>query len=118
MADWPSTLPKIFQREGFSASAANNMIETKMDSGAIMRRRLTTGAEAPLAGTMTMTTAQLATVRAFHSTGVGEVTPFNFPDPLDPLNATIVVVFKEPPGWVPHSSPGRWKVSLKFSVKA
>lgn len=113
--DWPETLPQLLSASDFTHTLADNVLATEMDVGPPKRRLRSLANEAPLAGSMIMTSAQWADLETFYIDTVSGVLPFNFPDPDDD-EETIEVIFAAPPGRR-YSSPGKWRVSLQLRIQ-
>lgn len=112
-AAWPATLPQQFLRDGFEGTSADNIIASSVSTGPAKTRRRTTAAVRPLSGTMIMTSAQLATFRAFVSTTIAERSrPFTFPDPYggSDLLVRMVEPFKDAPNVLD------WRVTITLEV--
>lgn len=112
---WPSELPQCFV-VGYSDGAADNLIETDPETGPPISRRRSTAAVRPLSGSMRMTRAQLAILKAFFDTTLlsGSL-PFAFTDPT--FGGTILVKFPKgsAPSWT-QVTPKTFLVALKLSV--
>ena len=97
---WPVTLPQYLETQGLEGQLANRVIRSDTDAGPPKVRQRFTGGVEPLAGTMTMTTAQWAILKTFfYSTTGGGSLSFQFNDPA--TQAPVNVRFKSPPKYAP-----------------
>lgn len=111
MTDWPSTVPSDFLFDGYDESFSNLAIVTEMDAGPAKRRRRFTAGVKPFGGTMSMTTAQVASLETFYYDTIGVVAPFDITHPR--LQTTVTARFTEPPQIAPRG-PDRWTVTVKL----
>ena len=112
-ARWPDTLPQRFDRPNFRAGAPDGRLRSKTSTGPGKTRRRTRAAPAPIAGTMTMTGAQLLAFRRFvRDTIDGGVDPFIFPDPHGGL-PILAQIGEQMPDWG-NMAGDRWIVSLSL----
>jgi len=97
--DWESTLPQELTTDGYSQSAADNLLRTSMDTGPAKVRRRATSAPRPVGGTVIMDETQLATFKTFYATTIlGGSLRFNWVDPDDGSTA-VEMRFTSPPSW-------------------
>lgn len=99
MPSWPVSLPSL-ELDGYAETAPDVVLRSQMDAGpAKVRRRFTAGVR-PIAGQVTLTAAQTATLDAFYVTDLaGGATPFDWTHPR--TGAACVMRFTEPPGYTP-----------------
>jgi hypothetical protein len=99
---WDVTLPQRLLINGASQGIGDGLLEVQPDTGPSITRLRSTAVMAPLSGNMIVSSAQLATFKAFFITTLlrGSL-PFTFPDPV--TGATLLVKFTKaaPPSWSP-----------------
>lgn len=80
---WPGTLPQALQINNATLGEADGTVEYAPDSGPTISRLASSGAMAPISGSVICTSDQIATFRTFFVTTIlGGSLPFNFPDPM------------------------------------
>ena len=112
---WPSDLPQCFN-VGYADGEGDGLLETQPEMGPPITRQRSTAVVRPLAGSMRMTRAQLATLHTFFRTTIaGGALPFSFPDPT--FGGTILVKFPKgsQPTWQ-QTRPGVYQVNIKLVV--
>lgn len=107
---WPPSLPQLFQDDGYKETDKDLVISFKTDVGPPMTRMRGHSNILPFSGTMLMTTAQKATLRAFWEAHCAS--PFLFPDP--DTGELISVVLTDRPEYVSYK-PGWWKANLQMA---
>lgn len=116
MADWPSTIPQLFDSGSWTFSPMENRIIFDSDAGPGKQRQRFTAVPMVHSGTMIMTLSQFSTFRAFVSGTLGYADDFTFPNPFD-AGATDITVRFDPASSPPYSAnddraPGYVKVSF------
>ena len=115
MEVWPESLPQNFSAADYTDTLADNTVRSEMDSGPAKVRRVSTSKPSTLSGTMVMTTAQWNEFVAFRRDTLREVLSFEFPNPEDDGETTLIVRLTSAPSrtqWV----PGVWRVNLQMEV--
>ncbi|MDP2322576.1 MAG: hypothetical protein Q8N51_00920 [Gammaproteobacteria bacterium] len=108
MADlWPGTLPQILEESGYSEAPRSNVISSQPDAGPDIARRRSTAAPVDITGSMLLTAAQYATLRAFYESH--QALRFQW---VDPRGATRYYRFKQPPKYSSWSIYFRVQLSL------
>ena len=112
--DWPTTLPQVFQQNGYSEGNYDNVIKSKTDTGPDKRRLKSSIGYLPIAGKMILSHTQKATFYTFLQDVIKYgALPFNFPDPND--NESLVEVYLDSKTISPMSG-NSW--SLALTLKA
>lgn len=96
MADWPLTLPRAFQKDGFSDTKSSGLLRTDMSTGPAKVRRRFTSAPIYWKGDMILTDTQRETFETFFTNTIGYgALRFNFPNQYDlggtPVEARMVI---------------------------
>lgn len=94
ISNWPSGLPKYFQTAGFQRLPKRQAEASPNEKGKRKLHRSRSRLDETIQGVMRMTATQVATLKQFYSNDLaGGSLPFMLPDPDDPLNATLRVIF-------------------------
>lgn len=113
---WPSGLPQILLRDGFSETSPDNRLRSEVDVGPARLRRRASRAPSALQGQIAISREDLETLlKPFIADDTaGGVLPFYFPSPADgsPLLCRFA---SELPSWT-YAVPGFVKVSLQLEV--
>lgn len=97
---WPGTLPQRLLVDGYSEGLGAGVLAYAPDTGPALTRRRSSAMVRPLVGTMEMTSAQLAALKAFFETTIiGGSLPFTFPDPLGGADLLLRFRADSPPKW-------------------
>ncbi len=97
--NWPLTLPQYLDLAGNSAGMGNGVVETQPDIGPPISRTRTNVVVDAIAGTMKISEAQLAILKTFFRTTLGQgALPFYFPDQTLANNPALMK-FVSPPTW-------------------
>ena len=116
-AAWPDTLPQKLNTQGSEASMGEGRVKFQTDTGPGKMRRRTTARPGRWRGTMTMSAAQIETLRSFVTVDlVGGSLPFTFPPPRG-IGDDLLVRFEEGalPKWR-HVGGAVWQVDFEFEV--
>ncbi len=112
---WPGTLSNHILIDGYSETAPNNMIRSKMDEGPPKTRRLSIAARRPITAQKHMYTSELELFDTFYTETLVEGTlSFDWVHPRD--NSTAVeMMFTAPPV---YSSLGgtAWNVTMNLEI--
>lgn len=96
---WPVTLPQSFKVDTDQYTMGDTRVYSRTDSGVPRMRRRSSAVPDTLGGEMTMTGAQITTLRSFWTvtTAAGSL-PFTFPSPM---GGTIICRFSKDstPSW-------------------
>jgi hypothetical protein len=96
MSSWPVTLPQKYDLGSYNETMKPGIIRVKTDIGPGKTRRRFTAAAQILTGSMTLTTAQLATFETFFMTTTnGGADPFDWTHPR--TGVAITAQFYEAP---------------------
>lgn len=107
---WPAILPQWIRSDSYQAGLGDGRLQSSTDAGGGKTRRRFSYAPEPVKGSTEMTSAQLATFRAFvEDTLKGGVLPFYFPAQGEP-GQWIVKIGQTMPTWTPIGV--QWRVSL------
>jgi len=112
--NWPATLPQCLEVAGYGTAMADTMLRTAMDAGpAKVRRRFTAGVR-PVVGRITVTAAQLATLKTFFtdSTLSGAIR-FAWTDPE--TGDAVEMRFTQPPSWTAYGA-SQYLVALGLEI--
>lgn len=114
---WPLGLPQKFLIDGFSEGLANNRIRSQNDIGPAKVRPRSTAGVRMMAGSMSMTTDQLAVFKDFVEVDIFQgASPFTFPNQTFDGDAPYLVRFaEEMPQWQ-WMAPHTWKVDMKLEI--
>ncbi len=84
MAFWPVELPQSLDLQGYQEAVPSTTVRTEMDQGPAKVRRRFTAAARPISGSITITAAQVATLRTFYETTTfGGAEAFDWISPID-----------------------------------
>jgi len=112
MSSWPSTLPALPLRSGFSESPPDTTIRTSMDAGPAKIRRRFTANVRPISVSYLLSSAQIGYLDTFYvTTTVGGSASFTMTDPR--TNSSKSFRFVAPPEYS-LSSGNYWNVNLKL----
>ncbi|RUM06819.1 hypothetical protein [Rhizobium chutanense] len=79
---WPSSLPQMFLRDGYSEEGADNLIASNVSVGPAKVRRRTTANVRPITGSMMMNETQYQAFIDFVADDLKDrAIAFSFPDP-------------------------------------
>ena len=96
--NWPTELPQVFLKDGFSQGMDNNYIQDDFDYGPAGRRRRSTTSPYPVQGQMEMDDDQWVTLWDFcKTTLLSRVLPFGFPAQYQGDETEWLVRFTEMP---------------------
>jgi hypothetical protein len=98
---WPATLPQNVLVNGYSEGVSDGLLEYPPDTGPPITRRRSSSMPRPLSMSFAVTTAQLATLRAFYDTTLSSGSlPFTFPGVVEA--ETYLIKFQKGggPKWV------------------
>lgn len=110
---WPASLPQKMRMASFATAIEDANIRTQMDYGPDFVRPRTSITYDQVTGDMVLTTAQVATLKAYYRTTLingSEWFDWNHPE----TENSTTFRFLRPPTFRPAS--GRWIVSMAFEV--
>ena len=114
MPSWPSALPQTLLVEGFQEEFPNTVLRTEMDAGPQEQRRRFTAAVTPIAGSLDLTKAELATLRTFFLDDTkGGAVPFDWTHPVTDQPAWVR--FAAPPS-IRAAAPDGYRVALNLEI--
>ena len=114
MAAWPgsSALPQNLEYQGYTETAPDNVLRTKMGVGPDKLRRRETAAIRPFSGSMVLTTTQVHQLEIFYITTLSYgVIAFNWTRPSTTVIASIR--FVEPPKYSALADE-LWRAKMSF----
>src|SRR4051812_40548692 len=115
MPTWPSSLPE-FERDTYSFTPAENLIESQTEVGPPMVRRRTTANVASVTASILCDQTQFATFRTFFTTTLaGGVFSFTRALPHDPTT-TVTLRFKAKGAWSPSVTSAYVRVQMQLWV--
>lgn len=119
MATWPSTLPQSLNVDGYMTSSQDGRVRTSMDAGPDFVRRRFSAVTVSHAGTMILTTAQVATLETFFNTTLsGGSLSFDW-HPLgrhqDSPQVVLDLRFMSPPSYRALGND-RWQVDVALEA--
>ena len=95
--DWDSTLPQLFEQQGYNEGDIQNLITTTMNGGPAKSRPKSTEAYQTIKGTMLLSHAQKATFESFYKdTLAWGALSFKFPEPYAPASTFEAKILSRP----------------------
>jgi hypothetical protein len=112
---WPTTLPQELTLDGYSQSAADNIIKSSPDIGPAKVRRRSTAAVRPVSGTLILNETGLEDFKDFFKEDLldGSIR-FSWADPDDGSTA-VEMRFTSPPAWTALGG-GLSRVSMELEI--
>jgi len=111
---WDAGLPQTLLINGYSESAADNLLRTSMDVGPAKQRRRSAAGPRPVSGSLKMTAAQIATFKTFYiTTLLGGSLRFSWTDPI--TAAAVEMRFTGAPSWTAIGGD-LYDVSLELEI--
>lgn len=113
MASWPASITAdCWRQEDYTQTPPDVTLRTEMDAGPAKARRRFTATTAPLTGSLTLTSAQMADLLTFYAQ-VGGFTSFDSADPY--TGAYQKQRFVKPPSFK-QLGGGNWQVMLNLEI--
>lgn len=112
---WPASLPQNMLMDGYSHSAANNILRTNMDAGPAKQRRRFTSGPQPVTGKIFVNDTELETFKDWYVDDLLEgALRFDWVDQDDGTTA-VEYRFTSQPTWEP-AGPGYWFINLPLEI--
>ena len=114
MPRWPSALPQTFLVDGFQENFPNTLLRSEMEAGPAEQRRRFTAGVTPLSGSLDLTKAELAVLRAFYSADTKDgALAFDWAHPITEEAASVR--FTAPPV-IRAAAPDGFRVALNLEI--